>query len=44
MKIPGTINDNPHLYSTKYPASKEPMIFPIEVCEFQIPNINPKIH
>lgn len=44
MNIPGTINDNPQSDSTNALASKVPMIFPIDVWEFQIPNINPKIN
>jgi len=43
INIPGTINDSPQLVSTKQLASNVPMILPIEVCEFQMPNINPKI-
>ena len=38
---PGTTNDNPQFVLTKYPAKSPPTIFPIDVCEFHIPNTRP---
>jgi len=41
IRIPGTMNDKLQSLSTYSPAIREPRIFPIDVCEFQRPNIIP---
>ena len=43
MMIPGTTKLRPQYSLTKYPAITEPRMFPTDVCEFQIPMINPRL-
>lgn len=41
--IPGITKENPHWEVTNTEAMIEPRMFPIEVCEFHIPMIRPRL-